>query len=111
MEAPSLTLAVTALRLTGVTTESQQLRVLVDTLVKQAKKKDVAAAEATLRLSDALTLKLEVQDRGARIKVEGHGIYACSIAGVLDALADVIREDHGADPQLLDLYQRLLEAT
>lgn len=106
---PILTAEVTALHLDGVTERTPDLEAALAHLKTQARKKNVARVAATLHVVDGLSLKLEVLERGARMKVLGRGLYACSVDGLLNAIADVIREEHGSDPDLIDVYGRLLE--
>lgn len=103
------------LEITGVRFEGRvhrgQLEELLAALQKESRRRDVAAVTGTIRLAPELTIQVEVQERGARLKVPGRGVYACSVDGLLNAVADVIREEHAADPALLDVYQRLLETS
>jgi hypothetical protein len=108
MSQPEGHLEVTSLQLEGCVTTSRDLSALLDALKAQAKKRFVSSAHATLRFGDQLVLRIAVQERGARLKVEGRGIYACSVDGLLNAIADEIREGHGGDAALLDLYEALL---
>lgn len=102
------TVEVTALRFEGNVRRARELDELLQHVRSHARKRFVSTVEATFRFTDELALRVEVQDRGARMRVPGRGIYAFSVDGVLTALADVIREEHGSDPGLLDVYQELL---
>lgn len=102
---------VTALRFEGNAREARDLEELLAHVRAQARKKHVAQVEATFRFAGEgveLVLRVEVQERGARMRVPGRGIYAFSLDGLHRALGDVIREEHGAAPAYLDLYQALL---
>ena len=101
-------LEVTSLRLRGEQKAASQLEDVLEHLRGQSRKRNVDAVEATLRFFDRLELRVEVQERGARLRVPGRGLYACTVDGVHRALADVVREEHGADAAMLDLYQRVL---
>jgi hypothetical protein len=101
-------LDVTTLTLAGCESSSNELGPLLELLRGQARKKHVTSAAAMLRLGEQLVVPIEVHDRGARLKVPGRGMYACSVDGLLNAIADVIRQEHGGDVALLDLYQELL---
>ena len=99
---------VTALRFDGNVRKSRDLDELLRHVQSHAKKRFVSSVEATFRFTSDLVLRVEVQERGARMRVPGRGIYAFSVDGLLTALADVIREEHQSDPALLDVYQALL---
>lgn len=99
---------VTALELEGAKEPMPDLRAALAHLVSQARRKNVDRVHATLEIVPGLRLRLEVFERGARIKVPDRGLYAGNLDGLLNAIADVIREEHGADPALLDVYARLL---
>lgn len=101
---------VTALSLEGAREAVPDLRAALAHLVSQARKKNVDRVHATLEITPALVLRLELFERGARIKVPGRGLYAGTVDGLLNAIADVIREEHASDPALLDVYGRLLSA-
>jgi hypothetical protein len=105
------TVEITTLKLEGRVKTSRELQELLDEVIAQSKKRFVVAVEATFRFSADLAVAVEVQERGARMRVPGRGVYACSVNGLMNAVADVIREEHGGDPALLDVYQRLLEAS
>jgi len=74
----------------------------------QSKKRFVSTVEATFHLGEGLDVTIEVQERGARMRVAGRGIYAFSLDGLMSAAADIIREEHASDPALLDVLQELL---
>lgn len=99
---------VTALALEGAKERMPDLRAALAHLVSQARKKHVDRVHATLEITPELVLRLELFERGARLKVPGRGLYASNLDGLLNAIADVIREEHGSDPALLDVYGRLL---
>lgn len=99
---------VTALELEGAKERMPDLRAALAHLVSQARRKHVDRVHASLTLAPGLTLRLELFERGARLKVPGRGLYAGNVDGLLNAIADVIREEHDSDPELLDVYGRLL---
>lgn len=101
---------VTALELEGAKEPMPDLRAALQHLVTQARKKNVDRVHASLAIAPGLTLRVELFERGARLKVPGRGLYAGNVDGLLNAIADVIREEHGADPALLDVYGKLLGA-
>lgn len=107
--ANDLVVEVTGVRFTDERFSVPRVSELIEPLRKQARRKGVQSVSATLSLGGQLRLDVEVQERGARMKVPGVGLYAFSVEGVLRALGDVIRVQHGGDPMMLDLYQGLLE--
>lgn len=109
---PSIALVteVRSLELEGAREPAPDLRAALAQLTAQARKKNVARVHATLEIAPGLSLRLEVFERGTRIQVPGRGLYAATVDGLLNAIADVIREEHDADPALLDIYARLLGA-
>lgn len=106
---PELRVDITGIRFADERYSVVRVAELIEPLRKQARRKGVLSVSATLELGGQLRLEVEVQERGARMKVPGVGLYAFSVEGVLRALGDAIRVQHGGDPMLLDLYQGLLE--
>ncbi len=101
---------VSAVHLEGAVERTPDLASALAHLVTQARKKNVSRVQATLEIVPGLELHLELFERGTRFKVPGRGLYAGNLDGLLNALADVIREEHDSDPALLDVYARLLGA-
>lgn len=101
---------ITDVRMEGNVCSAEDIDVLLRHLQQQARKKFVANVVGTLRFAGVITLRVDVQDRGARMRVLGKGLYPCTRSGLLNAVADVIRDDHASDPALLDVYQAMLEA-
>lgn len=102
---------ITGVRFTGEISPGARVQNLLEPIFKQARRKNVHSVSATLHFGHALSLPIEVQERGVRMKVPQVGLYAFSEDGVLRALGDYIRVVHHSDAAMLDEYQRLLEST
>lgn len=101
---------ITGLRFNGEMHSCTHISELLEPIRKQARRKNVQCVSATLTFGQGLSLPVEVQDRGARVRVPNVGLYAFSVDGILHAVGDYIRKIHNADPSLLDIYQDLLES-
>ena len=104
-----------ALHLRDASTTAPTLEELAAWLARMGKRREVDWVEAQLELGEGLRLPLAVSDRGRVFSVDfGAGKtakrrrYALSVDGLQSAVADWIREEHNADPALLDLFERLL---
>lgn len=102
---------ITGLRFTGEIGLGDDIHSLLAPIRKQARRKNVQSVSATLHFGQELSLPVEVQERGARMRVAQVGLYAFSVDGVLRALGDYIRVVHHGDALMLDAYQHLLEST
>ena len=104
----TLRVEINSVRFEGHAQTSQDVEELLAHVAAQSKKRFVTAVEATFHLGPGLSIGVEVQERGARMRVAGRGIYAFSLDGLMSAAADVIREEHAGDPAMLDVLQELL---
>lgn len=101
---------ISGLRFSGEVSSGSHIQELLEPIKKQARRKNVQCVSATLHFDQGLSLPVEVQERGARMRVPNVGLYAFTVDGTLRALGDYIRKVHHADAALLDVYQHLLES-
>lgn len=95
----------------GAQTAPPTLAELVTWLERMGRKKDVEWVEAEIAVGGDLRVPVAVRERGKVVSVDfddKRRRYALSVDGLQSAIADWIREQHGADPALLDLFEQLL---
>jgi hypothetical protein len=91
--------------------ESDELSLVVDRLVREARKKGVHAVRFRLDFDGGLRLDGEATDRGSTLVVSMAGQrrrYRLTVDGVQNALADLVRVVHHGAPEMLDAYERVL---
>ena len=102
---------VRALHIIGAEVQPPSLAEVVAWLERMGRKKDVDWVEAEIALSRDLRVPVAVRERGKVVSVDfddKRRRYALSVDGLQSAIADWIREQRGADPALLDLFEQLL---
>ena len=104
---------VTQVALSGCESRSEGLAGALALLNQQARRRQVEAVGFRLQVGEGLVLRGEVLDRGARISVQIKGRlrgYQLSEDGLQRAFGDLIREEHGSAPRMLDVYEKLLHS-